>query len=349
MRTRILALALLLSACGRTGLLAPARDGGTGGHAGGDRASTGGTSGRGCNAGEGAWCITEFPIPTAGASASRITAGPDGNLWFTESASEKIGRITPDGAITEFPLTVGQDVYHHPYGITKGPDGALWFTEATSGEIASITTDGHITRQPRYRFGTPLAIVFAADGTVWLTGADGAIDSLTLGGNVISHLADLLVDWRELTTATDGAVWACAVSGNLLGRCPLSGACTTLPLPAPASYPYGITVGPDDAIWFTEVIGNRIGRVGPDGAIDEFALPTPSRGARIITAGSDGALWFTEHMTNQIGRLTVDGQLDELEVPTPSSSPAGITAGPDGNVWFTEELGNRIGRITLAR
>ena len=34
---------------------------------------------------------------------SGITAGPDGNLWFTEAAAT-IGRITPAGTVTEFPL-----------------------------------------------------------------------------------------------------------------------------------------------------------------------------------------------------------------------------------------------------
>src|ERR1700687_3194584 len=43
--------------------------------------------------------ITEFPIPTAHSSPTEITAGPDGNLWFTESIG-KIGRITTSGAIT---------------------------------------------------------------------------------------------------------------------------------------------------------------------------------------------------------------------------------------------------------
>jgi streptogramin lyase len=31
-----------------------------------------------------------------------VAAGPDGNLWFTEFGSDKIGRITPTGTITEF-------------------------------------------------------------------------------------------------------------------------------------------------------------------------------------------------------------------------------------------------------
>ena len=38
--------------------------------------------------------ITEFPIPTISSFPTGITAGPDGNLWFTESSGDKIGRIT---------------------------------------------------------------------------------------------------------------------------------------------------------------------------------------------------------------------------------------------------------------
>ena len=44
--------------------------------------------------------ITEFPVPTAGGGALDITAGPDGNLWFTEGTGNKIGRITTAGTIT---------------------------------------------------------------------------------------------------------------------------------------------------------------------------------------------------------------------------------------------------------
>ena len=37
--------------------------------------------------------VTEFPVPSRG-GPEFITAGPDGNLWFTERAGNKIGRIT---------------------------------------------------------------------------------------------------------------------------------------------------------------------------------------------------------------------------------------------------------------
>ena len=34
-----------------------------------------------------------------------ITTGPDGNLWFTEYTGDRIGRITPQGVISEYPPT----------------------------------------------------------------------------------------------------------------------------------------------------------------------------------------------------------------------------------------------------
>ena len=48
--------------------------------------------------------ITEFPLPTAGGGPLGITAGSDGNLWFTgftEYDGNKIGKITTTEVITE--------------------------------------------------------------------------------------------------------------------------------------------------------------------------------------------------------------------------------------------------------
>jgi streptogramin lyase len=43
--------------------------------------------------GAGVGQIAEFPTPTAASAPQAIVAGPDGNLWFTESAASKIGEI----------------------------------------------------------------------------------------------------------------------------------------------------------------------------------------------------------------------------------------------------------------
>jgi streptogramin lyase len=71
---------------------------------------------------------TDFP--------HQITAGPDGNIWFTNYGNNTIGRITPSGVVTDFsgPGISG------PEGITVGPDKALWFTNHSSASIGRITT-----------------------------------------------------------------------------------------------------------------------------------------------------------------------------------------------------------------
>ena len=78
--------------------------------------------------------VTEYPL-LRGSAPFEITSGSDGNLWFTEG--NKIGRITPAGSITEFPLPKADS---EPLGIAPGPDGNLWFTEFRGNRIGRITT-----------------------------------------------------------------------------------------------------------------------------------------------------------------------------------------------------------------
>jgi|GEM_PF-5896638 len=66
--------------------------------------------------------FSDFAVPN-GYDVYALTAGPDGNVWFTGNDGNKIGKITSSGIITEFPIAGG------PNGITACPDGNLWFTE----------------------------------------------------------------------------------------------------------------------------------------------------------------------------------------------------------------------------
>jgi streptogramin lyase len=98
--------------------------------------------------------ITEFAVPTPDSRPTVIATGPDGNLWFTERGRPhptgaldvaKVGRITTEGVITEFPVpTLGA----RPLGITGGPDGNVWFTESMIDKVARITPEGMVTEFP---------------------------------------------------------------------------------------------------------------------------------------------------------------------------------------------------------
>jgi virginiamycin B lyase len=129
--------------------------------------------------------LSEFPLPTAPGNASRaedITVGPDGNLWFTWSEgsstvgpplSRSIGRITPSGSITQFPL--GSDPSFASAGITAGPDGNLWFTEPGANSIGRISVAGAVERFAIPTANSlPIDITPGGDGNLWFTEADAS-------------------------------------------------------------------------------------------------------------------------------------------------------------------------------
>ena len=112
----------------------------------------------------GAQVVTEFSTGiTAGAQVFGITAGADGNLWFTEHNGHRIGRITPLGVVTEFSsgITAGAG----PLGIAAGPDGNLWFAENNIDRIGRIAVAASFytlapcrvadTRNPTGPYGGP--------------------------------------------------------------------------------------------------------------------------------------------------------------------------------------------------
>ncbi len=98
-----------------------------------------------------------FLIPTPYSDPSRLALGQDGNLYFTEQGAVgaggrnepthpkagKIGRIDPQGNITEFtiPEQNAPDFVSNPAGIASGPDGNIWFTEYSY--LAADTGEQH--------------------------------------------------------------------------------------------------------------------------------------------------------------------------------------------------------------
>jgi virginiamycin B lyase len=67
-----------------------------------------------------------------------ITAGPDGNLWFTLFLGNVIGSTTPAGSFaSSFAIPTANS---RSEGITVGPDGNVWFAEALASQIGRIST-----------------------------------------------------------------------------------------------------------------------------------------------------------------------------------------------------------------
>src|SRR6266705_1328383 len=157
--------------------------------------------------------ISEFPLPTPNFYPGGLLAGPDGNLWFPETVrqrcqSGKIGRITPEGKVSEFLLSSDSEAG----GITTGPDSNLWFIESACAKSQNSKI-GRIT-------------------------VSGTISEFSLSSNS---------NPSEITTGRDHALWFTEFGNNIqndkIGRITTSGTISEFPLPTPHFYPYGITAG----------------------------------------------------------------------------------------------------------
>jgi streptogramin lyase len=221
------------------------------------------------------------PAETPGSVPIGITAGPDGNLWFTEYQGNRIGRITPTGVVTEF--SKGLSPGASPSGITSGPDGNLWFAESYVDRIGRITPVGVVTE-------------------------------FMMEGNVARWPL-------SITAGPDGNLWFTEEMGNRIGRITPAGVITEFSRGiTPGFRPERIAAGPDGNLWFTETetepIGaaqGRIARITPAGLVTEFSKGiSPGTSPLGIATGPDGNMWFTEHEGNRIGRITTTGVMSEF-------------------------------------
>ena len=267
--------------------------------------------------------IAEFQLPTPGSYPSGITAGADGNLWFTEPGTDRIGRITPNGQVIEFPLPSSAA---EPTGISAGEDGDLWFTEPSAGKIGRITPSDQITEFSLPPGAEPQQIAAGPDGDLWFTETEQG----------------------QISGSFEGA--SAEEANGRIGQITPSGQVTEFPLSAPSSRefarPSAISAGPDGDMWFVLSEAKKIGRISSSGQTSFFSVRQEPHG---ISAGPDGNIWFTELFSgcnneaelkgSKIGRISAAGHLTEFPLPSALSDPSALTAGPDGNIWFFGSYG----------
>jgi virginiamycin B lyase len=291
--------------------------------------------------------ISEFAVPTAGSQPYGITAGPDGNLWFTEFLGNKIGRITLRGDVTEFAVPTSSG---GPSSIVTGPDRNLWFTEFAASKIARMTIAGSFSEYDTTTPSSePVSIAPGPDRNMWFTevGPGNVGKIATSGAGLTEYPVTGPGEPFGITSGPDGELWftQAAGTGNI-GEITTAGSAQEYPIPTSGSGPSDIVTGSDGALWFAECVGNKIGRITTDGVVtSEYPLPEAGSGPAYAILGADGSIWFSELNGNRIGGITTGGSFIEFAIPTVNSEPARVALGPDGAIWFAEAKGNKIGRL----
>jgi streptogramin lyase len=281
-------------------------------------------------------------------NVGQITAGPDGNLWFTNPQAGfpyVLGKITTAGAVTIYTTA---DL---PAGaIVSGPDGNLWATE--SSHVAKITTSGFETEYQLTVSGGSAGIVVGPDGNLWFT-ETATLGKITTTGTLTEFPPNTFANFSFLlgiTSGPDGNLWFTAFFNSKIGQFTTSGNLTNTVALNNGSGPTWDTLGPDDAVWFSDLNSNQIGRISTAGKVTQFPIPTANSGPGGIATGFDGKLWFVEENVNQVANITTSGAVTEYSLGTGFRGLWGITEGPDENVWFTEyspQFGNKVASINI--
>ena len=254
--------------------------------------------------------LVAVKLPNASAFPYTITVAPDGSLWFTELFGSKLGRLSTDCKLTEYPVpnTFGgfptqiafvnstYAYYIDTGNATTGVGNVLAFNPSQFSPN-NINDTG--------RLYAPTGIAIAPDGTIWVT---------QHGASSIAGRDPESQDWVLYPTSTVTYQY------------------TTLPY-------FVATNG--SLVWFNEHYANRIAKLDTGlGLLTEFSLSNPPA-SRII--GIDNALtfavakdkvWFTELTANNVGYVDASYQ-PNFTISPPNNPVIKMKPGENTNLTFT--------------
>ena len=117
-----------------------------------------------------------FWVPTPASAPTDIAADANGDIWFLEFRSNKLGRIRNE-TFTEYPIPSESRIAGLA-GLTIAPDGAVWFAMVRDGSLGRYKGGQFkFFRLPRFR-ARPVGVAADSVGNIWyvdLTGYLGKI------------------------------------------------------------------------------------------------------------------------------------------------------------------------------
>ena len=200
--------------------------------------------------------LTKETAVVASSEPEGITAGPDGNIWFTVTGTTMVAgtidSINPSTyAITSLTIPTNVVATPSPIGIVAAPDGNLWFSDS-SGAIG-VVADTQLVAQPVPNVGinSPFGLTVTdeyANGVVD-TAFNGSVtirlsnnpSSGTLGGTLTVNAVNGVATFSGLTLNSAGNGYTIAASSSVTAA-PTSTTTngfnvTSSPTPTPTSPP----------------------------------------------------------------------------------------------------------------
>ena len=299
---------------------------------------------------------TEYNIPTPNSTATNIAADSQGDIWFSELTSNKLGEWR-DGSIVEYPIPGGtvlvagqsEEQACGPTQVVPDKLGHIWVICIFSNQIDEFFPGNDTFYSfdlPIFQSG-PAGLVFDNSGNFWFTAAD----SNMIGRGIISELENGTSDGiTEFAPLNQTYTFTFQKTMNLEGQ--TKSEKSSLPTPS------GIALSPDgNTLWISEHVDSSFDSYNiKTGSLDRYWTSNtenqygyPISFPNGIAIDSSGTVWIAEHYGNKVAEFDPStDSLTEYAVPCCGSSIAGVytlTLGKNGTIWFVEIQGNAIGEL----
>lgn len=301
----------------------------------------GGTGGSG-----GSGAFKEYDIPSEGAAASAVAVDTQGRVWFTESATDKIGMLDPKTKkIEEYPLSTRNAALSD---IAVAVDGAVWYAAPAIGSVGSLDPTTKAINQIRLirMSADPTALDVTKDSVWAVEPNNGMITRIFFDGRDSKEFV-MQSGSGPTDAAADGKgqLWMTAAGHAAISV--LTTDAQIVPSASPEGTPWALTLDEAGDVWYVCSDAPKAGHLSAStGEIEMFDLPdVPGQGTS-VAMGPDGNVWFLAVGKGKVCSLNPeDGKVTEYQIPTSSCEPRGLSIAENGDVWFVESAksANKVG------
>jgi virginiamycin B lyase len=142
-----------------------------------------------------------------------VAVAPDGTVWGTLQAGNKLVRIAPDGTLKEFDIPTRSSA---PTDLAIDASGAVWFIEFRGNKVGRFAAE-RFTEYPMPEGAAGLSgLAIAKDGSVWFGALRGGALGRVRDGKVTLHkLPREAARPYSLAADRNGAIWYADLAGYI--------------------------------------------------------------------------------------------------------------------------------------
>lgn len=236
---------------------------------------------------------TVTTLPGKFTSALNVAVDAAGNIYVTDAATNRIGKISANGSVNYSfsgngsegtqdgpPATASFD---WPWGLATDAHGNIYVADEVSCRIRKILPDGSVTTiagsAPGYvdgdisiaRFNHPYGVALDASGQIYIADRDNKKIRRISTAGVVSTLASQVVFSDPTALATDRVGNLFVGDFYIIRKISIDGQVSIVGKPGENYYPTGLAVDSRGNVFYVNRLYNSIGMISPSGAVTTIA------------------------------------------------------------------------------